>query len=188
MWNPTAGKIVLRNLLYQKTELPRPNPRTQLSTYLRAHSSNPPCSTCRAPCAPETDARSLGIGCTITNPAAPACCCTPSSVASAARCLTVTPTATHPEFTSPPSLALVAPAPLASAHYWGAVWHGDHRSACSRSGALRARAGAFEQAASRVCREAGVRDLNLPVPPLRSALGGGRARLPIHGGTQLHRP
>ena len=46
---------------------------------------------------------------------------------------------------------------------------GDHRAACPRSGVLRARGGALERAAARVCREAGarvvwnalLRDLNL---------------------------
>ena len=44
-----CGKHSAAEPIVSKTELPRPNPRTQLSTYLRAHSSNPPCSTCRAP-------------------------------------------------------------------------------------------------------------------------------------------
>ena len=112
MWNPTAGKIVLRNLLYQKRSCrdqtqehscqptSAPTPRT-----FRAWHAVPPgplkpmpnCMTAVPTSASLAPARSLGIGCAITNPAAPACCCTPSTVASAARCLTVTP---HPEFTS----------------------------------------------------------------------------------------
>ena len=47
---------------------------------------------------------------------------------------------------------------------------GDHRAACAQSGVLRARGGALERAAARVCREAGARvtthtllaDLNVP--------------------------
>ena len=61
---------------------------------------------------------------------------------------------------------------------------GDHRSACPRSGVLRARGGPLERAAARICREAGavvamhtlVRDLNVGSVP---------NGLPLWGGMQL---
>ena len=71
---------------------------------------------------------------------------------------------------------------------------GDHRASCPRSGALRARAGALERAAARVCREAGatvsthmlLRDLNVPADRhddrrLEVVANG----LPLWGGVQL---
>ena len=50
--------------------------------------------------------------------------------------------------------------------------YGDHRSACAQVGVLARRAGPFERAAARICKEAGarvashvaLRDLNLDVP------------------------
>ena len=86
---------------------------------------------------------------------------------------------TFPELTFPsePLRALAAPPPplLLSARTCRCRRPldplGDHRAACSRSGALRSRGCPLERAAARVCREAGarvttntlVRDLNVAV-------------------------
>ena len=72
--------------------------------------------------------------------------------------------------------------------------YGDHRSACAQVGVLAKRAGPLEQAAARICREAGarvaahvaLRDLNLDVP----AADGRRVEvvangLPIWQGAQI---
>ena len=74
---------------------------------------------------------------------------------------------------------------------------GDHRAACSRSGALRSRGCPLERAAARVCREPGarvttntlVRDLNVAVSRLDDrrieVIANGRKGLPLRNGAQL---
>ena len=71
---------------------------------------------------------------------------------------------------------------------------GDHRSACPRSGVLRARGGPLERAAARICREAGavvamhtlVRDLNVgSVPGDDRRIEVIANGLPLWGGMQL---
>ena len=147
------------------------------------------------------DARVSDTLSTGLDPASQAMLCSQSGPF-AARVLTLFPTS--PELVLEPAIMralllrrLRLPLALSSARCRCGRPHdvlGDHRASCPRSGALRARAGALERAAARVCREAGatvnthmlLRDLNVQADRhddrrLEVVANG----LPLWGGVQL---